>query len=63
MTRRIVHRDALPKNMIHPRAASERDLCRQAITLDSTIYRCGRAVHDGIHDAFATHADGGEVRW
>lgn len=43
--------------------------CGRTIGLDGCTYRCGRSVrsfdrqHDGIHDAFREHGDGGSVRW
>lgn len=61
--RRSIARDELFENMRHPRAADERSRCHHTIVLDGIVYRCGRGHLDGIHDAFATHRDGGEVRW
>jgi hypothetical protein len=44
--------------------------CRATIRLDGTEYRCEREIvgtrggfHEGIHDAFVEHGDGGAVRW
>lgn len=51
--------------MTHPMVTSEKLQCRATIVLDGKTYRCRRHVAhvDGIHDAFARHADGGAVRW
>lgn len=51
-----------------------RHRCRATIELGGTTYRCARQTsgldadrglghHEGIHDAFAEHGDGGSVRW
>ena len=37
--------------------------CGREIDLDGTTYSCARGSHEGIHDAFVRHADGGLVRW
>lgn len=50
-------------------AKDPRLCCTRTIKLDGKLYRCRREVrifdkqHDGIHDAFAVHGDGGQVRW
>lgn len=54
--------------VIVPVAAKDREhSCRATIRLDAKRYRCGREIisgfHEGIHDAFAVHSDGGMVRW
>lgn len=47
-----------------PPAADPRRACNRYIVLDCKHYACGREHgHDGIHDAFARHADDGIVRW
>lgn len=45
------------------RAGDHGGRCQRTIELDAKVYRCWRPEHDGIHDAFTTHGDGGEVRW
>lgn len=37
--------------------------CGRPIVLDGVIYYCARFARHGIHDARATHSDGGLVRW
>lgn len=66
--RRIVTQ--VSHDITFPAAKDPRDQCKRTITLDGRTYRCGRAVtsrtlgfHEGIHDAFAVHADAGMVRW
>lgn len=51
-----------------PAAKDPRRQCRSTIKLDGRMYRCGRAkgalgFHEGIHDAFTVHGDGGLCRW
>jgi hypothetical protein len=64
--RRIIPRDELRGTAIERPCSSDP---QHAIRLDGTRYTCGRAVrrndrvHDGIHDAFQTHGDGGAIRW
>lgn len=66
-TRRIVI--AVSHDNLFPAAKDPRRACGRSITLDSKLYLCGREVrrtdrqHDGIHDAFRDHDDGGKVRW
>lgn len=69
IARRIVPRDELfPGQRVEP-ATDPRLRCHRTIQLDALTYRCAREVtgslgfHEGIHDALATHADGGVVRW
>lgn len=71
--RRIIPRDQFRGSRLeHERAEHAREQCRHAIRLDGLEYPCRRKVthghgvdrrHDGIHDAFAEHGDGGSVRW
>ena len=63
IARRIIPRGALGAAMHCDRSPSAKQQCRATIDLDATTYRCGRAEHSGIHDAFAVHSDEGEVRW
>lgn len=48
-------------------ATDPRRRCHQTIELDAQTYRCARGTiggaHEGIHDALASHGDGGAVRW
>lgn len=71
---RTIPRDELLPSMHRPRATDPRRTCRAAIHLGGIRYSCGRETsgidadrglghHDGIHDAFAEHGDGGSVRW
>lgn len=72
---RIIPRDELRGSAIEcPRATDPRRTCRASIELGRIEYRCGRetsgidadrglGTHDGIHDAFKEHGDGGSVRW
>lgn len=69
-TKRIIPRDELRGTALERPCSSDPQLtCDHAILLDGTRYTCGRAVrrtdrvHDGIHDAFQAHGDGGAVRW
>jgi len=63
--RRIIPRDelmpAMRREPVDPDFPQRR--CRHTIELDGYTYRCGRADHEGIHDAFASHVDQGAVRW
>ena len=63
--RRIIEPDDLPPSMRRERADADRprERCHGTIELDGMVYRCWREHVDGIHDAFATHRDGGLVRW
>jgi len=66
---RIIPRDQVTGALVRPRATDPRRTCRATIDLDGRTYRCGREtrstdrLHDGIHDAYAEHGDGGAVRW
>lgn len=64
----------VPVSMLHPKSRDPRRTCSSTIVLDGKRYRCGRETfgpdvarglghHDGIHDAFVVHGDGGAVRW
>lgn len=62
----------IPRHLAHPvveMAKVGAPSCTRTITLDGTTYQCMRSVrahdrqHDGIHDAFREHGDGGSVRW
>jgi len=61
--RRIIPRDELMPAMRREQADDRQSRCRAIIELDGYTYRCGRADHEGIHDAFASHVDQGAVRW
>lgn len=67
--RRIVPRSSVTFNILVAKAPPTARICPRTITLDGTTYRCGRQAygaersHEGIHDAFETHGDGGSVRW
>jgi hypothetical protein len=63
--RRFIEAGSLPSSMHRERADADRPRlrCRNTIELDGMVYRCWREHVDGIHDAFATHDDGGLVRW
>jgi hypothetical protein len=63
IARRIIPRDQITGSMVHERALDRRQQCHHTLELDGTVYRCGRAHVDGIHDAFREHGDGGAVRW
>lgn len=66
ITRRII-----PRHLARPvveMAKPGEPSCRRTIRLDGTVYYCNRKVrfdgeHDGIHDAFREHGDGGAIRW
>lgn len=67
---RIISRDQLRGSTLeHPRATDPRRTCDRSIRLDNRTYRCERetrstdGTHDGIHDAFTEHHDGGAARW
>lgn len=67
IARRIV--TEISPGMRHKQSTTARRTCRASIKLDGLKYGCGRALsivdgaHGGVHDAFAVHHDGGEVRW
>jgi hypothetical protein len=70
IARRIIPRDQLRGSTLErPAAIDPSRTCDRVIDLDGTRYRCGREQrrtdhqHDGIHDAFRAHHDGGAVRW
>lgn len=73
---RVIPRDQLWPAMRHERSDPDRPSlrCRASIALNGKVYRCGRGTsgidafvgrghHEGIHDAFVEHGDGGAVRW
>jgi len=71
---RIISRDTLGPVIRVSRATEPQRTCRATIKLGGTVYRCGRetagvdadrglGVHEGIHDAFCEHGDGGAIRW
>lgn len=65
---RIIPRDQIAGSIRVAQAKPGERTCGRPIRLDGRVYRCGREVsfdrqHDGIHDAFCEHSDGGSVRW
>lgn len=67
--RRILAPDQVSPSMRWPRSIDPQATCRRTILLDSKTYSCQRETygpehsHEGIHDAYAVHGDGGAVRW
>jgi hypothetical protein len=67
---RIIPRDELSGSAIECAPSKDpRRTCDRVIKLHGTRYSCLRETrttdrqHDGIHDAFVEHGDGGSVRW
>jgi hypothetical protein len=67
IARRIITREELFPMQRVESATDPRRRCHQTIELDAQTYRCARGTiggaHEGIHDALASHGDGGAVRW